>query len=75
MTLREVVARHGLATVEDSGRWVMVSADVATPQMFGDLHRATDYSLCNALPRERGMAFMLQRNAKPAQEVDRVPHV
>jgi hypothetical protein len=69
MTLRDAVARHGLTTVDDSGRWVTVSTDRATPQMFGDLHRATDYSLCGALPRAHGMVFAFQRNAKPVKEV------
>jgi hypothetical protein len=68
MTLREVVARHGLKTVDDCGRWVTVSADKPTPQMFGDLHKAADYSMCGALPRERGMVFTFQRNAKPVKE-------
>ena len=72
MTLSEVIRRHDLYRVEghDYSRWVIVSTDKPTPTMFGELHMATDYSMCGALPRERGMVFMFQRNAKPVKRED-----
>lgn len=68
MTLDDVILRHGLACDGTGGRFVTVSTDAVTPAMFGDLHRATDYSMCSALPRARGMLFMFQRNSKPVRE-------
>jgi hypothetical protein len=73
MTLQDVIRKHDLRVWQDtevvgSDRWITVVADQSTPQIFGDLHKATDYTMCNALPREHGMLFMFQRNAKPARQ-------
>jgi hypothetical protein len=71
MKLKQIIRDHDLRRVdghEDYSRWVVLSAGYATPKMFGDLHRADDFSICGALPRECGMLWMLQRNEKPVKQ-------
>ena len=70
MELRDAIRKHDLAIVDGdppTSRWVIVSGGVE-PAVFGDLHRATDYTMCSSLPRERGAVFMFQRNQKPKKE-------
>lgn len=70
MQLRDVIRKHDLPIVDGdppTSRFVIVTSG-GEPAVFGDLHRATDYTMCSSLPRERGMTFMFQRNAKPKKE-------
>lgn len=72
MTLGQVIRRHGLRVWQDievvgSDRWITVVADPPTPELFGELHKVCDYTMCNALPSRQGTVFMFQRNAKPAK--------
>lgn len=71
MTLAELIDTHDVRRIDGHevySRWVVLSADNASPSMFGDCHRVTDFLLCGALPREHGMVFMFQRNAKPTRK-------
>lgn len=70
MRLADAIRKHGLRVWQDvevgSQRWVTVIADSVVPATFGDLHRATDYTMVNLLERQDCAVFMFQRNGKPA---------
>jgi hypothetical protein len=63
MNLSEVVARHALTVLCDTGRWVQLDG-VNTPNAFGDCWKADGYVVVAApVP---GVVW-LQRGAKPKE--------
>lgn len=63
MNLSEVVARHALTVLCDTGRWVQLSG-VRTPVAFGDCWRVDGYVV--ATTPESGVLW-LQRGSKPKE--------
>jgi hypothetical protein len=70
MRLADVIRKHGLRVWKDievgSQRWITVIADAVIPATFGDLHRATDYTLVSLCEGHGCAVFYFQRNSKPA---------